>query len=294
MSAATPSWFRQQQYPPDCSRITQFNAQPTGISKVGHTHKVPADTLHNPGLQRQPWFSSVAACRSTGQPACRDTLVADLPHQHTSPQPDVQSSRNTSPSCLQYSAQAAPGALLPVSQVMSRAPLPGAALKPSSPWKQTSPYIHAHTSRTAPSTSNASVIIVQDTGQPTLAETLGFADSPQQSQGTGRQASAPQPVGTGSSQLHHMIDKMRAAEIVPQSAGPPSQAEQALAKQGARQNTQQTGALSQPGLLRLVNQVEATFAGQQSKFNAFLGLVHEYQAGHIDKRQFESQVSALA
>ena len=52
--------------------------------------------------------------------------------------------------------------------------------------------------------------------------------------------------------------------------------------------------LSQPGVQRLVTQVEATFANQAAKFDAFLDLLHEYQANHIDKRQFDKQVSALA
>ncbi|KAL3159188.1 hypothetical protein ABBQ32_011171 [Trebouxia sp. C0010 RCD-2024] len=291
MSAATPSWFRQQLYPPDGSKTAQPDAEPPGVPRPRHTYRLPADNLHNPGPKCQPWFSSAAPVQPTSQPASRQPLVADSPHYVTSPQPDMPSYQ-TSLSSLRYSAQAAlhePGPLLPVSQVMSRAPLPGPALQPSSPWKQTSPHTHYYT---APSTSGASVIIIPDTSQPTLAETLGFADSLQQSAGTGRPATAALPVGTPSSQLHHMSVNIRAAEILPQNTEAPSQAGQAQAEGKSRQ-AMQNGALSQPGLLKLVALVEATFASQHTKFDAFLHLLHEYQASQIDKRQFEYQAGKL-
>lgn len=85
---------------------------------------------------------------------------------------------------------------------------------------------------------------------------------------------------------------IRAAEIVPQNTAP-SQAGQAQAKGKSRQALQ-NGALSQPGLLRLVALVEATFASQHTKFDTFLHLLHKYQASQMDKQQFEYQVSAPA
>lgn len=90
-----------------------------------------------------------------------------------------------------------------------------------------------------------------------------------------------------------MSVNIRAAEILPQNTEAPSQAGQAQAEGKSRQ-AMQNGALSQPGLLKLVALVEATFASQHTKFDAFLHLLHEYQASQIDKRQFEYQVSALA
>ena len=289
MSAATPSWFRQQLHPADCCRTVHFTGQPVLVPSPGHNHRVPADNPHNPRPQCQSWFSAAAPVQPSQQ-ANHPPIGPAAPRQGTGPQPDMQSSCATGLSFSQYAAQAAlpaPGPLLPVSQVMSRVPLPGSALQPSSPWKHTSPHIHPHI---APSMSSASVVIIPDRRQPTLAETLGFADSLQQSPSTGRQAFTL-PVGTGSSQLHHMRTNIRAVEVAPQSAEAPYQARQAQAKGNSRQKAPQNSALSQPGVVQLVTQVEATFASQHTKFDAFLRLLHEYQASQIDKRQFETQVS---
>ena len=85
-------------------------------------------------------------------------------------------------------------------------------------------------------------------------------------------------------------------EILPQTAAALSQAERAGAEGVFTQRAPDgiRGALAQSGLHRLVTQVQAAFADQPAKFDAFLHLVHEHQADHIDMLHFEKQVSALA
>lgn len=283
------SRFRQQIYPPDSSKVSTTTQLPV--------IKVPADRPHNPVIHARPWFAQAAPVHSPGQPA-QKPAIAPSPHQVASPHvPYVHPSNNAALSSFTNAAQPAPhvpGGLLPASEVISHAPLPGSALIPSSPWRQKSPHLQAHA---APSTSGTSVIVAKDIRQPPLAQALGFADSPQQSPSIGRQAPAAPvlPHGTAPSQCHHTIVDIRAVEILSQSAVAPSQGQQAGAEGISLQRAPHgiPAALSQSDLQRLVIQVEAAFAGQPAKFDAFLHLLHEHQANRIDKRHFERQVSAV-
>ena len=287
MSEALPSRFRQQLYPPDSSKACTVTQLPV--------IEVPAARLDNPVIHARPWFAQAAAVQSRAQPA-QKPAIAQLPHEVASSQvPYVHPSHQTPLSSFSNAAQPAShvsGGLLPASEVISHAPLPGSALLPSSPWRQNFPHLQA---QAAPSTSGTSVIIAKDIRQPTLAQTLGFGDSPQQSPSIGRQAPAAplRPNGTPLSQCHHTTVDMRAMESLSQSTLAPSQKEQAGAKGTSMQRAPHgiPAALSQSDLQRLVTQVAAAFAGQPAKFDAFLHLLHEHQANGIDKQHFEEQVS---
>ena len=291
MSDAVSSKLRQQLYSPDCSRAVCTSTQLPLI-------KVPADRLH---IHAQSYFSQSAPGQQVRQLAHK-TVIAQSPHQvagpHPAAPPPAQSSSKAAPNSSIAHAQVtfhAPAILLPVSQVMSNAPLPGPALLPSSPWRQTSPHLQAHA---APSTSGTSVIIAKDISQPSLAKALGFADSPRQSPSIGRQAPAAPalPDETAPPHCHHTAIDKRAMESLPQAATAPSQAEQAGAQGEFRPRAPDCppGAFSQSVLQRLVTQVQIAFANQPAKLDAFLRLAHEYQADHIGKQQLEKQVSALA
>ena len=283
MSEALPSRFRQQLYPPDSSKVCTVTQLPV--------IEVPAARLDNPVTHARPWFSQAAPVQSRGQPAQKPAIAQPPISSH----PYVHLSHKTALSSFTNAAEPVshvPVALLPASEVISHAPLPGSALLPSSPWRQNSPHLQA---QAAPSTSGTSVIIATDISQPTLAQALGFADSPQPSASIGRQAPAapPRPNGTPPSQCHHTTVDMRAMEILSQSTVAPSQGEQSGAT-GTSMHRAPHGipaALSQSDLQRLVTQVEAAFAGQPAKFDAFLHLLHEHQAHRIDQRHFEQQVS---
>ena len=290
MSEAVSSRSRQQLYSPDCSRSVRASTQLPVV-------KVPADRLHNPVIHAQSWFSQTAPGQQVCQPAHK-AVIAQPPHQVSGSHPAAPPSSKAAPNSSTAQAQAAspvPAILFPVSQMMSHAPLPGPALLPSSPWRQTSPHLQAHA---APSTSGISVIIAKDISQPSLAQALGFADSPRQSSSIGRQAPAAValPDETAPPPCHHTAIDMRAVESFPQAATAPCQVEQTGAQDVFTQNGPdgQAGALPQSGLQRLATQVQIACADQPAKFDAFLRLVHEYQASHIDKRQLEKQVSALA
>ena len=286
MSQANSSRFKQELYPPDCSRTIRTSTQlPVA--------KVPTDRLHNPATHPRPWFSQTAPGQPVSQPA-QETLVAWSMHQVAgSHQPSSRAAPNSSIPRAQ-AASHVPAILCPVSQVMSDAPLPAPALLPSSPWRQTSPHLQPHA---APSISGTSVIIAKDISQPTLAKALGFADSLQQSASMGRQvpAALAQPKVTAPPQCHRTAIDMRAMEVLPQTAAAQSQTEEAGAEGLFTQRAPDgsRGALAQSGLQRLVTQVHPVFADQPAKFDAFLHLVHEHQANHIDNRNFEKQVSAL-
>lgn len=284
MSEANCSRFRQQLYPPDSSKVRTTTQLPV--------IKVPADRLHNPVIHARPWFAQAAPVQSRGQPAQKPAF-AQLPHQVASSHPDVHLSHKTALSSFIQAAQPAPrvpGGLLPASEVISHAPLPGSALLPSSPWRQNSPPLQA---QAAPSTSGTSVIIAKDICQPTLAQALGFGDSPQQSPSIGSQAPAAPVLPHSTVPIHTTVD-MRAIKILSPSTVAPSQAEQAGAEGISLQRAPHgiPAGLSQSDLQRLVTQAEAAFAGQPAKFDAFLHLLHEHQANRIDKRHFEQQVSA--
>lgn len=279
---------RQLLYSPDCSRAVPSNTQLPVV-------KVPADRLHNPVIHAQSWFPQAAPGQPVTQPAHK-TLVAQLLPQVAGYHPAVHPRSKAAPtSSIAQAVSYVPATLIPISQVMSHAPLPGPALLPSSPWRQPSPHLQAHA---APSISGTSVIIAKDISQPTLAKALGFADSPQSSPSLSRQAPAALalPHQTAPLQCHHTAVTMKVMEILPQVAAATTQAEQAGA-QGVftrKVPNGKPGVLSQSGLKRLVTQAEAAFANQPAKFDAFLHLVHEFQAHHINKQQLEEQVSALA
>ena len=283
MSEALPSRFRQQLFSPDCSRTLPTSTQLPVV-------KVPADRLHIPVIHAQSWFSQTAPDQPVNQIEHK-TVVA---HQVAGYHPAVQPSSKAAPNSSIARAQAASHAsaiLSPVPQLMSHAPLPGKALLPSSPWRQTSPHLQAYA---APSISGTSVIIAKDISQPTLAKALGFDDSPQQSSSIGRQAPAALalPRETGLPQCHHTTINMTTMKILPQPAAAPNQA----GTQGVSTQKRPDGkpdVLSQSVVHRLVTQAEAAFADQPAKLDAFLHLMHEHQANHIDKQYLETQVSAL-
>lgn len=92
----------------------------------------------------------------------------------------------------------------------------------------------------------------------------------------------------------HCVDS-KDMEIVAQVAVPQSQRQQAEARQRSPRQAPQANVnvLMQPDLQRLVRQVEAVTVDQPANFDAFLQLLHEYQAGIMEKEHFEKQVSSL-
>ena len=292
MSEAPPAWFKSHRVPASSQDIHKPCAPLPHNPGPGHSNKSPTPSSGQ-------WFSSVApgpTYQAGSTLVCQPNSAWHWPQQAHKALAAPHPLCGAKPSALATPSQAvsdAPGILLPVSQVMSHAPIPGPALRPCSPWR----HIPSQQACSVPSSSGASVVVATDRRQPTLAEALGFADSPQQPPCpmSGGEAAAVQSSNTAPAQLTHRFADSNNTEIVaqvsvPQSQSQPTEERDRSLRQASQANV---GALMRPGLQRFVGQVEAATVDQPAKFDAFLQLLHENQAGNIDRVHFEEQVCFL-
>ena len=289
MSEAKPAWFRNHVQSPSFETVHASRATKPGLSATGRACKSPVP-------EQQTWFSPIAPTPSLEAAQHADSAAYSC-QQPRGFMPPPQLASETSETSNSHSAGLSqfagtrPGILLPVSQRVSHASIPGPALRPCSPWRQTS----AQQTTLAPSVSGTSVIVATDKQQPSLAEALGFADKPLQPTSTGPLKKTAAVTGSGlltAPHASHYVDA-RHAEITPAEPASNCPPEQAVTTGQSPHPGQQikSGQLSQPQLQKLVDQVEAAYLHCPAKFDAFLQLSHQYQAQKLDTEHFDKQVS---